>query len=102
MTNRDGVAAFAVSHPRIAQQSGDKLTCWHCGKYGHAEVGCFELIGYPLEWSSGGGSGGRGEGLTTASQGHGTSKEMAHAMQTSHGTEGIEDNNNGITEFTPK
>ena len=58
-TVRDVAGVFAVNHNRTTHRNGDKPTCRHCGKYGHDENGCFELIGYPLGWSSRGGRGGR-------------------------------------------
>jgi len=60
MMNRDvkqeNVAVFAVSHHvRATPSPGERSTCKHCGKYGHDEAGCFELIGYPPDWGTRGG-----------------------------------------------
>ncbi|KAJ8450319.1 hypothetical protein Cgig2_004776 [Carnegiea gigantea] len=45
-------------------QSGERPVCAHCGKIGHEEAGCYDIIGYPSNWNSMGrgraGRGGRG------------------------------------------
>ena len=42
----------------VRQSANEKLTCQHCGKYGHDKAGRFELIDCPTSW----GSRGRGRG----------------------------------------
>ena len=94
MMNRDAkqenTAAFVVSHhARATPSSGERPTCKHCGKYGHDETGCFELIGYPTDWARGGRSShGRGRGVrgyrrqgTGRGRDAGAGKETAHAVQ---------------------
>ena len=66
---QDSMAVFAVSHQAKTQSSHERPTCTHCGKYGHEERNCYELVGYPAGWSSRGGRGGRGR----ARGGRGTS-----------------------------
>ena len=41
---------------------GDKVSCTHYKKIGHAEVSCFELYRYPSSWNSQGGRNGHGRG----------------------------------------
>jgi len=45
----EGVAMFAVFE-KIT--NSDKPTCKQCGKFGHDEANCFEVIDYPPGWSS--------------------------------------------------
>jgi len=49
MINRDDqletVAAFAVNNSRPGFSTSERSTYKHCGKFGHDEAGCFELIG---------------------------------------------------------
>jgi len=41
-------AAFAVISGDLAQLTViEKGNCKHCGRYGHEESACYELIGYP-------------------------------------------------------
>ena len=40
-------AAFAVSHGERAQASIERGMCKQCGRFGHEEANCFEIIGYP-------------------------------------------------------
>lgn len=30
----------------------EKPNCKQCGKYGHEEANCYEIVGYPASWSS--------------------------------------------------
>ena len=59
----ESVMAFAA---RERPTTNERPTCRHCGKYRHAESGCYELIGYPIGWSTRGRGrgqcGGRGRG----------------------------------------
>jgi len=60
---QDSTAMFAVDvHGRSSTSTTEKSSCKHCGKYGHDEAECFELICYPPGWSSCGGRGGCGKG----------------------------------------
>jgi len=44
----ENIGAFAVSHvARPSLMQGVRTSCRHCGKVGHEESNCFELIGYP-------------------------------------------------------
>jgi len=43
------VRAFAV---RERFGTAEKPMCRHCGKYGHDESECYEIIGYPASWGS--------------------------------------------------
>ena len=55
-------AAFATMvQPRNVQQQ-ERSSCKHCGKLGHEELNCFELIIYPANWGTRGGGGGCGRG----------------------------------------
>jgi len=45
-------AAFAVSHGGRIQASTKRGTCKHCGRFGHGEANCYEVIGYPPRWAS--------------------------------------------------
>jgi len=52
MANRkaqpENMAAFATSHlTRPGYLLGERPTCKHCGKTGHDEMTCYELVGYP-------------------------------------------------------
>ena len=66
MLQREGktenAAAFAVNISKSVQAQGDRPTCKHCGKRGHEEANCFEIIGYPAGWMPRGGGHGRGRG----------------------------------------
>jgi len=59
----ESVMAFAA---RERTTPNERPTCRHCGKYGHAESGCYKLIGYPANcdtrWRGRGQRGGRGRG----------------------------------------
>jgi len=44
------VAAFTITHGEKAQPSPKKGACKHCGRFGHDESSCFEIIGYPPGW----------------------------------------------------
>ena len=83
----ESATAFAInsSGGQARMSNPDKGTCDHCGKYGHDEAGCFELIGYPPGWTSRGrgrgrghrgGQGGRHDGM----RGRGDGREGAHAV----------------------
>ena len=58
--SKDSVVAFVVAyHGRAGTQPPhDRVSCTHCGKLGHEESNCFEVIGYPGGW----GTRGRGRG----------------------------------------
>ena len=44
----ESAAAFAVrSEDRVQPTVTEKCSCRHCGRYGHEESTCYELIGYP-------------------------------------------------------
>ena len=45
------MGAFVVTG-KVGQTAGNKDICKHCGKYGHEEAGCYELIGYSLRKGS--------------------------------------------------
>jgi len=45
----ESVMAFAA---RERSGADVKPTCRHCGKYGHAEAGCYEIIGFPASWGA--------------------------------------------------
>ena len=30
------------------EHTNERPTCKHCGRYGHDEASCYEIIGYPL------------------------------------------------------
>lgn len=57
------MAAFHVQNRRVEKSRGDPIvyknkrkdrpTCGHCGKFGHKEEQCFEIIGYPANWHKG-------------------------------------------------
>ena len=73
----ESMATFAVTHlTRPGSMHSERITCKHCGKTGHDEASCYELIGYPLGWSTRGGRGGRNRGV-----GRGRGREMANQVQ---------------------
>jgi len=48
---RIDAVAFVVNHVGKVQQgagAGGRITCKHCGRTGHEQANCYELIGYPL------------------------------------------------------
>ena len=48
MMERDHRAEHGVAFAaRVQPASNEKPTCKHCGKYGHDETNCYEVIGYP-------------------------------------------------------
>ena len=51
----DNMAAFAAKEQPMASE---RPTCKHCGRYGHEETNCYEILGYPQNC----GSQGRGHG----------------------------------------
>ena len=55
-------ATFAVTLPKTVQTRCDKSTCRYCGRHGHEELGCFELVGYLTDWVSRGGGCGHARG----------------------------------------
>jgi len=60
-----GAAAFAVKFQgKQVQNQGERPTCKHCGKYVHDELNCFEIVGYPKDWSTPWRKSGRGRGRT--------------------------------------
>mgnify|MGYP003793009743 CR=1 FL=1 len=63
----DSTIAFAVNHGMKVQTTSERVTCKHCGKYGHEDTNCYEIIGYPQGW----GSRGRGRGGRAARGGRG-------------------------------
>ncbi|KNA05415.1 hypothetical protein SOVF_190600, partial [Spinacia oleracea] len=70
--NRGAMAGRGTDRPR------SNSTCSHCGKFGHDQENCFELLGYPDWWYSenraaarGKGRGSRG-GRTGSSRGRGS------------------------------
>jgi len=84
-SKQETMTAFAVTTSRMFQAQGDKPTCKHCGKYGHEEEKCFELIGYPTGWVARGGGRGRqrgrrGQGEQTGG-GYGQGPLEAHVAQ---------------------
>jgi len=48
----ENATAFAVKTTGKNAQSTEKTTCLHCGRTGHKETRCFELIGYPVGWGT--------------------------------------------------
>ena len=77
------MAAYATSHiTRMISMQGERMNCKHCGKIGHEEANCYELIGYPPGWGSRGvrGARGRGHGIRggCTSVGHGRGREAAY------------------------
>ena len=75
-------AVFAMKAPRTGHIS-ERPTYKNCGKIGHEESSCFDLIGYPPRWIARGGGrgcgrgrGGRGGRGTT---GHGRGSTVAYA-----------------------
>ena len=88
----DSALAFAV--PMKTNQSNlERPTCKHCGRTGHDEASCYELIGYPPPWSAcGRGRGGRGNrgsrgGRTGVGRGRGARRESAYAVGTVQDTQ---------------
>ena len=70
--------AFAVRDKSVG---GEKNTCRHCGRYGHEETSCYEIIGYPSTWGTRGrGRGRRGArgGRIASGRGHGAGRETAN------------------------
>ena len=69
--------AFAVN-VKGGTCGGDKVSCTHCGKLGHEEASCFQLVEYPSGWNSREGRNGHGrgrnsrDGRSTGSRGRGT------------------------------
>jgi len=60
---QENASAFAVPHlTKGTQYSRERMSCKHCGKLGHEEANCFELIGYSAGWSTRGGRSNRGRG----------------------------------------
>ena len=110
MINRDNrteqVDAFAAQHGGKSQgATGERPTCRHCGKYGHDEAACFEIISYPANWGSRGGSRVHGRGRGGRGAGRGRGRESAHAIQASneaHGCPEPEPNQIGTFGFTPE
>lgn len=43
----ESATAYVVSHGVKTQGSSDRSTCRHCGRSGHDESVCYEIIGYP-------------------------------------------------------
>jgi len=79
----EAAAAFAVTQ---VDRRTDRISCKHCGKLGHEETNCFELVGYPANWGTQGGcshKGGRGGGRQNSGRGRGVfqTRELAHATQ---------------------
>lgn len=80
--DRDGtMAAFAV---KVHRDPVEKSTCKHCGRYGHDESNCFEVIGYPPGWGSRGRGRGRGRGghggRVSTGRGRGAGFETVNAV----------------------
>ena len=67
MTSRDErtetATAFAANHKAKAQPSVEKGGCKHCGRFGHEESSCYEIIGYSPGWGTRGKSRSRGRGI---------------------------------------
>ena len=66
------------------EHMNERPTCRHCGQYGHDEVNCYEIIGYPSNWGSRGrGRGSRGSGRANRGRndGRGRGHEAAHSVQ---------------------
>ena len=98
MLSRDDRAASATAFAinsgggRARLNNREKGTCGHCGKYGHNEDGCFELIGYPPGWTSRGRGRGRGQrggrgGRLSGMRDRGDVREGAHAVLANTATE---------------
>ena len=91
MVNREArpenMAAFATSHlTRPGYLQGERSMCKHYGKTRHDETTCYELVGYPANWGSHSGQGGRnrgrgGRGGGQANGGRGRGKDVAHHAQ---------------------
>jgi len=55
MANREAqpenMAAFATSHlTSPSHLQGERLSCRHCGKTGHDQTTCYEIVRYPANW----------------------------------------------------
>jgi len=78
-------AAFATSHVKRIQASTEKGTCKHCGRLGHEEVNCFEIIGYPPGWGSRVKGRGRNRGFrggrTSENRGRGGGRAAAYSVE---------------------
>ena len=55
----ESIAAFTVNHSSITHAIGGKVMCRHCGRLGHEESVCYQIIGYPSSWVSRGRARGR-------------------------------------------
>ena len=89
----DQAMAFAVN-VKGGTCGGDKVSCTHCGKIGHEEASCFELVEYPSSWNSQGGRNGhrrerngRG-GRSAGSRGRGTYTAKERQANVAHIPEG--------------
>jgi len=79
-------ASFAVKHMTKAPAVGEKISCKHCGRVGHEESKCFEIIRYPPRWGARGRGRGRSRGRGGRfSYGEGRG-ETAHAVSSSNVT----------------
>ena len=113
MANREAqpetMGAFSTSHlTRPGYLQSEKPSCKHCGKIGHKEGNCYELVGYLAGWSSRGGyNRGRESRSGRANTGRGRGRETAHQAQV-HGeysTAGSSKDDSATmaaTEFTAK
>jgi len=90
--SRDNAALFAITHhgrnnnhaPSV-QPPQERVSYTHCGKPGHEQSNCYELIGYLAGW----GTRGRGRGRGTRggrSAIDGTRGETAYAVATKTGS----------------
>ena len=55
----EAAAGFVVTQ---VDRRTNWISCKHCGKLGHEESNCFELVGYSANWGMRGGRSGRGRG----------------------------------------
>ena len=102
--------AFAVNHlARLSAMQGVKPSCRHCGKTGHEEANCFELIGYPSGWSNPRRRGGRGRNRGRCGGGRGSTGRVQGHEATSaaraqpDATASAEENHATVTaSFTPE
>ena len=77
-TRNDTAMAFATRRHTGMVEKG---ICRICGRYGHEEMACYEVIGYPPRWGTRGrGRGSRGGRNNRGSRGGGRGKERESAV----------------------